>query len=1230
MKELPFSRKELEAARSCIKQGGVKSILFSEGTYQVEVEESGSSFWPFLQVSDQGELLDAFCTCSDEKEGHCIHEAAGYLCVMAEDDEPLHVRFRSCLWNQLCLMASRRHGYRVDCLEKRAEYQAKSLTGKLLFSMEPLNEEGVKKMDELIENRPVETEETSLKFSNLEAEEIQLWKQGRPSEKLKYELSFWSDLAKWWMSMQHLGHSYSIEFFPKEKELPKWIRIRFDSIAIGFYISKPNWAQIIPALRSVNSPLFVQESAERHIESIEYNPKKKELHFKFLEGDLGKQKQKSPEEIEVDGWRYVPGEGFFSAEEDSLEKRSIIEEKQLGEFLLQHTSLLRRYLKEPIFEGSYPVHYHLSFDTSQSLHIEMFLFEKGDLLQKEAAFLGSFAYLPGKGFYPLEPQQFSRVKTVIAADDVSDFVSRHKVWLSRFEGFQIHLMTVEPELSYEVDLASYLVFSSRMELTEDLQDVIDFGEWVFVAGKGFLPKRKERMISTIKAGKKVAPEEIPSFLRQYKEELLLVPHFFSEKSPVAEFSLEVTVTGEDSLHVKPIYFLLPEYQKKRVLFFGEYVYVESEGFARFLPSNPLLEEYVIEKDLTYKEEMNFLSRLSVLQPWISNMDPKLQTPKKLSMGLHAMQQKQRAGQNGWMLGLSYKTELGLVDLYEVWKAIQTHRSFLYSQAGLIDLSSDRFKWLKNISKRQWGPGKKTVFLTTIDWIRLQMLEEISLPKDKEVARVFEEFHSYQSSMPLSTEGLQSHLRPYQETGLKWLWFLYSYGLSGLLCDEMGLGKTHQAMALLAAIANANSEKKQYLIVCPTSVIYHWEDLLCRFLPRLKVYVFYGQARQLEDFAKEECDILLTSYGIVRSEKKQLSLLGFHVAIFDEIQNAKNAHSQTHRALASLKAAVKIGLTGTPIENNIMELKALFDLILPHYLPSDAAFKEHFLLPIEKEQNENKRKELTKIVKPFILRRKKTEVLKELPEKIEEISYCDLSLEQKNLYRQLFFAEKETILHDLKAPSEGRVVMHVFSLLSKLKQVCDHPCLITKDKENFLKHSSGKWDLFIELLEEARSSRQKIVVFTQYLDMMDLIEAYLDLKGIGYAEIRGSTRDRKEALLKFKEDPNCEVFVASLQAAGVGIDLTAASIVIHYDRWWNPAKEDQATDRVHRMGQSRGVQVFKLVTKKSVEEKIHELILKKKGILDEVIGFDEQDVIKKLTKQELVDLFTALGQDLQEE
>ena len=301
--------------------------------------------------------------------------------------------------------------------------------------------------------------------------------------------------------------------------------------------------------------------------------------------------------------------------------------------------------------------------------------------------------------------------------------------------------------------------------------------------------------------------------------------------------------------------------------------------------------------------------------------------------------------------------------------------------------------------------------------------------------------------------------------------------------------------------------------------------------------------------------------------------------------------------------------------------------LPGYLPPEAQFKEVFVNPIEKADDEERRELLSKIIKPFILRRKKTEVLLELPEKIEEVYYCDLSDEQKKMYREAFYSSKDELVKELSDPSSSKGYVHVFSVLSKLKQICNHPVMINKDIDNYEKYSSGKWDSFVERLQEALDSGQKVVIFTQYLMMMDIIEKYLASKKIGYAEIRGSTRNRREEIERFRNDANCMVFVASLQAAGAGIELTSASVVIHYDRWWNPAKENQATDRVHRLGQSRGVQVFKLISKKSVEERIHELIESKSKLFESVIGFDDQDHIKSLSRQELLQLVHLLEKDL---
>jgi SNF2 family DNA or RNA helicase len=400
----------------------------------------------------------------------------------------------------------------------------------------------------------------------------------------------------------------------------------------------------------------------------------------------------------------------------------------------------------------------------------------------------------------------------------------------------------------------------------------------------------------------------------------------------------------------------------------------------------------------------------------------------------------------------------------------------------------------------------------------------------------------------------------------------------------------------------------------------------KYVPDFRVCIFYGIQRTLSNF-EADFDILLTSYGTLRSEKNPLSEIFFEIAVFDETQIAKNAHSQTHKALKLIQARTRVGLTGTPIENRLLELKSLFDVIIPGYMPGEAIFKEMFINPIEKQQDQEKKFLLTRFIHPFILRRKKTEVLLELPEKTEEIAYAVLSDEQKELYRKTYLSLRNPLLKDLSDEQKAVPYMHVFALLSKLKQICDHPALVLDDIDNYKAHASGKWDLFVELLGEARDSGQKLVVFSQYLGMLDIIQKHLEEENIGYATIRGGTRDRRTPIEQFRDDPKCEVFVGSLQAAGVGIDLIAASVVIHYDRWWNPAKENQATDRVHRIGQNRGVQVFKMVTKGTIEEHIQRLIEKKSGLMEEIIGYDDQDQIKGLNKEELMQLIRLMEIDL---
>lgn len=1240
MESIPFSEKDLAEGETLRKEGKVGQVLFSEGTYQIEVADvkKKGRYWPFLQLDDEGKLLDYFCNCAEaEKAKSCPHLVAAYDRVFNGFAEPLHVRFRVSLWNHLCQLASRRHGYEVSVLKgKNQTYEAKSVTGKKLFSVKGISPKGKKRLHEILFNRVVETEETSLKFSNLPAEELALWREGRPSHHLQYELSFWSDLAKWMMSMQEEKEKYTIEFEEDGKSLPTWIHIHFPSLSISFYVAEVNWALLIPSLQNVDSPLPVHEFQDYRIETIHYDAKRQRLSI--ARSPLKKSahvEQETAGGIEVGEWLYLPKKGFFPQRIDPIFNLDVIPQEKIGSVLHKHPLIIQKYLVGTKIQlAGVKAQYNIHFDAEENLHIACFVFERGDLQQLGSAYFGPWVYVQGRGFYCLENLLFEGVEKVVPRKQMNDFINRHRAWLSGFEGFQTHVFTIESQLNFSVTKEGFLRFDASIVLSDVGEEIIDFGEWIYLKGRGFFAKRMGRG-SLIRPGTSVHKTEISSFIRTHREELEALKGFFSGHCPLEKSGLEIFLNEANRIVVRPHFHYALPYDASRVQIFGDYTYVEGEGFCEIPYEKRVPEPYTREKIITSADESYFvLYELEAIKPFIFSIHKNLKRPKDLYLRVRRLQRSERTKAVEWLIEGEFETELGNASLFEVWKAIQENKRYLFSDAGLLLLKHPRFNWFKAIHKKRWLKEGKQLRLTTMEWLRLTVFEDLrpplgSSPDEAQTRQLIAQLTSFQTGEQVDLSGFKSDLRSYQEVGVRWLWFMYLNGLSGMLCDEMGLGKTHQTMGLIAAAKNQGAEPFKILVVCPTSVIYHWEALLKNFLPDVRVLVFYGISRKLASF-EEGADILLTSYGTLRSEKQELSKIDFEIAVFDEIQIAKNAQSQTHKALKKIKAKMRLGLTGTPIENRLLDLKALFDVIVPGYLPQEAQFKELFINPIEKGQDAEKKSLLSKLIKPFILRRKKSEVLLELPDKIEEIAYCDLSDEQKELYRKTFFLHKEALLKDLENQTKPVPYLHVFSLLSTLKQICDHPCLVTKQYSDYKKHKSGKWDLFVELLQETRDSGQKLVVFSQYLDMLDMMEAHLKELGIGYAGIRGSTRNRKEQLDRFREDPKCEIFLASLQAVGVGVDLVSASVVIHYDRWWNPARENQATDRVHRIGQNRGVQVFKMVTKGTIEEHIHSLIEKKLTLMEGVIGFDEHDQIKGLNREELLQLLWLIDKDIEDE
>ncbi len=473
--------------------------------------------------------------------------------------------------------------------------------------------------------------------------------------------------------------------------------------------------------------------------------------------------------------------------------------------------------------------------------------------------------------------------------------------------------------------------------------------------------------------------------------------------------------------------------------------------------------------------------------------------------------------------------------------------------------------------------------------------------------------------PLPGTKIGETLRPYQRAGYDWLWWLRESQFGGILADEMGLGKTHEVMALLAGLHAGDARPGPSLVVCPRSVLDHWETKVHEYAPDLEPIVFHAGSRDRDPATLREARLVLTTYGILPRSADVLTAVEWEYVILDEAQKIKNPGTVTARLVRKLRARHRLAMTGTPIENRAAELWSIVEFLMPGYLGSAEDFNRRFALPIASGSSPTLER-LKRAVRPFKLRRLKQDVLPDLPPKVEDYRFCRLSPQQAAIYREILARRAAPLVERLRAPG-GRIdYVHIFAVLTLLKRLCDHPALVVRGAAG-RKMTSGKFDAFQELLDDILDAGEKVVVFSQYLEMLDLIEAHLREKGVAFAGLRGKTVDRRGELRRFQEDPDCRVFVGSLLAGGLGIDLTAASVVVHYDRWWNAAREDQASDRVHRIGQSRGVQVWKLVTHGTIEERIDRIIRDKRALLENVVEADENAALKMLTRDDLIELLS---------
>ncbi len=469
------------------------------------------------------------------------------------------------------------------------------------------------------------------------------------------------------------------------------------------------------------------------------------------------------------------------------------------------------------------------------------------------------------------------------------------------------------------------------------------------------------------------------------------------------------------------------------------------------------------------------------------------------------------------------------------------------------------------------------------------------------------------NQPVKFEG---KLRPYQKKGFAWLWFLRQYGLGACLADDMGLGKTIQLLVLLLKDREENG-KATNLLVCPTSILGNWKRESNRFAPSFDVFIHHGTNRMdLKEFITnvKNYDLIITTYGLIHREEDKFSQIEWNSLILDEAQNIKNYYTKQSQAVRKLKANYRVALTGTPVENRLSELWSIMDFLNPGYLDSITNFHKKFSLPIERYNDITAKQHLKTIVQPFVLRRLKNDptIIKDLPKKIESNVYCNLTREQVTLYK----AVVDDILHKIDDETGIKRKGLVLSALTRLKQICNHPVHFLGDGSE-VHRRSGKLNRLVEMLEEIVSEGHNALIFTQFAKMGAIIHKYLQETinaEIFYLHGGLSQKLRDKMILKFSEMNGPKIFVLSLKAGGVGLNLTQASHVFHFDRWWNPSVENQATDRAYRIGQTKNVIVYKFICEGTLEEKIDEMIENKKELAESIIGTGESWLTEMSTDQ----------------
>ena len=496
-------------------------------------------------------------------------------------------------------------------------------------------------------------------------------------------------------------------------------------------------------------------------------------------------------------------------------------------------------------------------------------------------------------------------------------------------------------------------------------------------------------------------------------------------------------------------------------------------------------------------------------------------------------------------------------------------------------------------------------------------------KLRDLSKKLEDFETIEQ-IPVSPLFI-GELRSYQKEGVSWLYFLNQLGLGGILADEMGLGKTVQTLALLQYLKDKKKKgkTKPTLVIAPTSVITNWCYEAKRFAPQLSVLLLHGTARKARFQEISDFDIVVTSYALLRMDRYDLEKHDFQYIILDEAQNIKNPDAATTKSAKALRSDHRLCLTGTPTENRPQELWSILDFLMPGYLGSLDFFRTYVEKPIlERGPDVHTAKFLNTKTRPFILRRKKHDVEKDLPPKVESVLHVDMADSQRQLYNAILEEVRPQIFNQVEERGVRGASISILAALLRLRQVCNHPNSIESLKE-LPGYDSGKFNLMKDLVTEALENNRKILLFSQFREMLYLIRKWLFESGVNHLYLDGATKNRQEIVDRFNNDSDVRLFLISLKAGGTGLNLTAADTVIIYDPWWNPAVESQAVDRAHRIGQAKTVSVYRLVTENSVEQKIMDLKAKKSKIAEALINSEEALSVMKLSRSDLESIFSPI-------